>query len=120
MTKARKAREKAGRRSERFAEFYLRIKGYHILERRYISPQGEIDIIAKKKNVLAIVEVKRRQTLSKAEDSLTDYGRRRISRAAESYFARTPKVQNLGLRFDAIFIVGRWKIFHIVDAWRDY
>lgn len=116
----RKSREKSGRRSEWLAEILLRLKGYQILERRYKTKQGEIDIIARKKNVLIIAEVKQRQSLDKAKDSITDYARLRITRAAETYYARTPKVQNLALRFDGIFIAGRWKITHVKDLWRDY
>lgn len=116
----RKSREKAGRRSEWLAEIFLRLKGYQILERRYKTKQGEIDIIARKKNVLVIAEVKQRQTLELAEESITNYARRRITQAAETYYARTPKVQNLALRFDGIFMVGRWKITHVKDYWRDY
>lgn len=116
----RKSREKAGRRSEWLAEIFLRLKGYQILERRYKTKQGEIDIIARKKNVLVIAEVKQRQTLELAEESITDYARGRITQTAETYYARTPKVQSLALRFDGIFITSRWKITHVKDLWRDY
>lgn len=56
--------EKAGRRAETLAVWYLRAKGYSIVERRYKTKTGEIDIIA-------IVEVKQRATQEAAEASLT-------------------------------------------------
>lgn len=111
--------ERVGRWAEVYAQWYLRLKGYTILEHRYTSGSGEIDIIARKKNVLAIIEVKRRPTIEAAEESLTPHALRRISRAADVYYARTPSIQNLPLRFDGIFITKRWHITHLKDLWRD-
>lgn len=116
----RAKREKAGRRAEVYAAMFLRLKGYQILEQRYKSHHCEIDIIARKKDVLVIIEVKFRKTLTEAQDSLTDYAQRRIIQAAESYYARTPKAQSLSIRFDAVYVVGRGRIIHEIDAWRDY
>lgn len=112
--------EKAGRRAEDWAAWYLRIKGYSILGRRVKTLGGEIDIIAKKGGVLVFAEVKQRQTREGAEESLTPYLMRRVTTAADIYYARTPKVQNLAIRFDALFVIGkRRKIIHLKDAWRD-
>ncbi len=116
---SRRSYEKAGRRAETLAEIYLRLKGYRILERRYQCRSGEIDIIARKKDVLAIIEVKQRPTREHAEDSLTAYGMNRIGQAADIYVSQTPRAQSLAVRFDAIFVIGRWKIIHLQDAWRD-
>lgn len=117
MSRAR--HERAGRWAETYAAWYLRLKGYGILERRYKSGSGEIDIIARKRNVLAIIEVKHRPTQEAAEDSLTPYALRRISRATDDYYARTPSVQNLPIRFDGIFVSKNWRITHLKDLWRD-
>ena len=116
----RQTYEKAGRRAEGLAAIFLQLKGYRILERRYKCRTGEIDLIASKKNTLAIVEVKQRRSRADAEDSLTPYGMNRIAAAADVYVSKTPMSQNLAVRFDAIFIVGRWRIIHLQDAWRDY
>jgi len=117
---SRQAYEKAGRRAETLAVWYLRVKGYYILSRRYKTKAGEIDIIAVRGKIVAIVEVKQRETREAAEASLTTLAEKRISTAAEVFLSRTPSVQNKDMRFDLIFIIGRWRIFHIPDAWRDY
>jgi len=112
--------EKAGRRAETLAVWYLRAKGYFILERRYKTTLGEIDIIAKRRNILAIVEVKQRATQEAAEASLTSQAEKRIGAAAEVFLSHTAAVQDMDMRFDLIFVIGRWRIAHITDAWREY
>lgn len=111
--------ERAGRRAETLACLFLRLKGYQILRQRYKSGSGEIDIIARHRGILAIIEVKQRATLDAAEDSLTPYAIRRISSAADDFVARTPPVQSLAVRFDAVFLIGAWRMTHLKDAWRD-
>ena len=117
---SRQLYERAGRRAEDVSVWYLRAKGYTILERRYKTKGGEIDIIAKRRNILAIVEVKQRATLEAAEASLTTQAEKRIAAAAGDFYSRTSAVRNMDMRFDLIFVVGRWRITHIPDAWRDY
>lgn len=112
--------ERAGRRAEDLSAWYLRAKGYTILERRYKTHSGEIDIIAKRRNVLAIIEVKQRATREAAEASLSTQAEKRIAAAAGDFYSRTPAIQNREMRFDLIFVIGRWRITHIPDAWRDY
>jgi len=114
--------EKAGRHAETLAALYLRVKGYHILERRYKTRCGEIDIIARRKDTLVIAEVKQRQTRLAAHESISAASERRIEDAANIYVSKTRAVQNLGIRFDAIFFIGplniwRWKVEHIKGAW---
>jgi len=53
--KARRQREKLGRRAEILAALYLRLKGYRILETRFKTRQGEIDLIAMRKDLLVMV-----------------------------------------------------------------
>ncbi len=111
--------ERAGRRAETLASLYLQVKGYRILKRRFKSGSGEIDIIAVKNKTLVIAEVKQRASRAQAEESLSPYAMRRISNAADDFYAQTPRVQNLSVRFDAIFLIDRWRIYHLKDAWRD-
>jgi len=56
----RQIAENAGRKAENYAAFYLRLKGYQILEKRFKTRQGEIDLIARKGGVLVFTEVKKR------------------------------------------------------------
>ena len=114
----RQAREKAGRRAETLAVWFLRLKGYRILARRLKTYKGEIDILARKGTNLIVVEVKQRQTLDRAEESLKPMDWSRISAAAQSHIANTADLQNLGLRYDVVFLIGRWKLVHHPDFWR--
>ena len=118
--KARKHAEQKGRRAEMWARFYLRLKGYRILESRFKTRYGEIDIIACKGNILAIVEVKQRQTLGLAHDALTAYSIKRIEETAAAYQEARENLHDLEMRFDALFITGNFRIHHLKDAWRAY
>ena len=98
-----------GVRSERLARFYLRCKGYRILERGYRTPVGEIDIIARRDRALSFVEVKARRDLETAAHAIGARQKARIERAAGAYIARNPGCANLDLRFDVILMTpGGW------------
>ena len=57
---SRQGRERAGRFAETLAAWLLRLRGYRILARRYATPVGEIDLVARRGELLVFVEVKRR------------------------------------------------------------
>ncbi|MEE9271885.1 MAG: YraN family protein [Robiginitomaculum sp.] len=118
MTDKRKLAEKRGRRAESLAVVFLRLKGYRVLEVRYKTAQGEIDIIARRKNLLIIIEVKSRDNLEEAERSLYPSALNRIEDACEIYIARNCFAQKLGVRYDAIFVLKNLKIVHRKNAWR--
>jgi putative endonuclease len=84
MTQSRQDAEKRGRRAEWLAEWFLRLKGYQILEKRAKTRVGEIDIIARKGHLIAIVEVKQRQSLEAGLNAVPQPAWERISRAAEA------------------------------------
>jgi putative endonuclease len=109
-----------GRRAERWASWWLLLKGYSILERRLALPGvGEIDLFARKGDVLAFVEVKRRASLAVAAAAIGPAQQRRQLRVAAAYLQRHPGLATLSPRFDAILLApGRWPR-HIIDAWRD-
>jgi len=113
-TRERKASEKLGRMAEFLAANYLRLKGYHILETRFKTKAGEIDIIARKKDVLIMVEVKARKDLQSAREAITFQSQKRIQSAAKVFIGRRQIYQQMGLRFDAVFLIGR-RIIHEPD-----
>lgn len=122
-TKAQKqAYEKAGRRAENLACLYLCLKGYRILERRFKVREGEVDIIARKGKVIAMVEVKQRATDIAAESSVTFENQSRLMDAAEIYINRQPDLRgtDFELRFDFLYVIGRWKVRHITSAFQGY
>ncbi len=122
-TKAEKrAYEKAGRRSETLACWYLRFKGYRILTRRYKTRAGEIDIAARRGKVIAIAEVKQRKSETAAQESVSYQNEQRVMNAAEIFLTRSPALREceFELRFDIIYVIGRWKIRHITNAFHGY
>ena len=108
-----------GRRAETLAAWWLRFKGYRILARDFRTALGEIDLVARRGGVLALVEVKARPSLAEAAEAIGHNQRRRIGRAANAFLQRHPRLCTLALRFDAVLIVpGHWP-HHIPDAWRE-
>jgi putative endonuclease len=108
----------SGRRAEWAAALLLIAKGYRILGMRLKTPQGEVDLVAQRGKVLAIVEVKRRRTLEEALLAVSYGQRERLRRAGLGLAARSgarniPQV----VRLDLVALApGRWPR-HIPDAW---
>ena len=113
---SRRTAEQVGRRAERLAAWWLRLKGWRILAMRARTPVGEVDLIARRGRTLAFVEVKSRSSNDQAELSLDDYRLRRVARAAE---ALAPRYARPGddIRVDAMFIVPRRLPRHLVNVW---
>lgn len=114
----RRAAYTRGRRAEGLAAWWLRLKGYHILARGYRVPVGEIDLVARRGRVLALVEVKTRGRETAAAEAITPRQRRRVERAAEAFLQTHRALATLDLRFDAIFVLGPLRLRHLRDAWR--
>ncbi|AIL13609.1 hypothetical protein IM40_09155 [Candidatus Paracaedimonas acanthamoebae] len=105
-----------GRWAERISRILLRFKGYQILATRYKTPVGEIDIIAKRRKILAIIEVKARSTHALALESLRMAQQQRIQRAATWFLSKNPKLAGLQIRFDIILVLPlRWN--HLQNMW---
>ena len=122
MSAARRARGAAarisGRRGEVVAALWLMAKGYRILGFRLDARQGEIDLLALRRGVLAVVEVKRRRTLEAALEAVRPSQRERLRRAAAQIASRRPALRDAAIRLDLFALApGRWPR-HIPDAWR--
>ena len=105
-----------GKRGEWLAALALRLKGYQILARSFRTKSGEIDIIARKGNLIAIVEVKARNSISSAIDAVNYSSQQRISDAASIWLSRQTDFARLSIRFDISAIVpGKWPR-HFADA----
>lgn len=121
MSRGREKRRAAwqrGLRAELAASLWLRLKVYRILARSLRTPVGEIDILARRGQVLAIVEVKARASLEEAAAALGPRQRRRLTRAAEVLLQRHPALRELALRFDVLLVAPGRRPRHILDAWR--
>lgn len=104
--------------AEALAALYLRVKGYRILARRYKTRWGEVDIVARRGDLLAFVEVKSRATLGTALDSVTPPSRRRIADAARQFLADHPDLSCLMVRFDVVAVPQGGMPVHTCDAWQ--
>ena len=107
----------SGRRAEVWAVVWLMLRGYRILGFRLKTPQAEIDILAQKSGILAVVEVKRRTSLERALEAVTPDQRQRLMRAATTLAARRPSLAGLSVRLDLMAMApGRWPQ-HVENAW---
>lgn len=114
----RLGRYKAGLWAEGLAAIVLRLSGYQIIERRYKTPGGEIDLIARRGRHFAFVEVKFRQSLDEAKFSLSVQQKRRINKAALFWLARNEHPYE-SLSFDVIVMAPwRWPL-HIKSAFEE-
>src|SRR5262249_59484568 len=97
----RRAAFRRGLSAESRATLLLLLKGYRILARRWQSPVGEIDIVARRRRVLIFVEVKARGKLDDAAEAVTERQRRRIAAAAEAWLAAHPRQAYAETPFEA-------------------
>ena len=105
-----------GHLAEFLAAWMLRVKGYRILKRRYKTPLGEIDLIAKRGWTLIAVEVKYRPSVLLAGEAISLKQRKRIEMALSLYLNKlrwTPK----NIRFDAVYLIPYKWPKHVMNAW---
>lgn len=111
-----------GVRAEKYAALYLQAKGYKILEARYKTKYGEIDIIAKRGNMIVFVEVKARQNIEQALESITPKMKKRIADSAQYYLSENEAANFCDLRFDVIAMKSPFSslkfIEHVDNAWQ--
>ena len=105
-----------GLSAETRAAAYLMAKGYRILARRFRTPHGEIDIIARRRNLVAFVEVKARATLDEAAFAVSPRQKARIIDAAQAWLMAHPEYADFELRFDAMLIAPRRLPLHLLAA----
>jgi putative endonuclease len=111
-------RYRTGRLAESVAAWFLRLKGFRILARRFATPVGEIDLVASRGGLVVFVEVKRRSDLATASEAILPRQRQRIARAAEIFLQRRPDARTACCRFDVVAVAPwRWPL-HVTDAWR--
>jgi putative endonuclease len=94
----------------------LIVKGYRIVARRWKTPLGEIDIVARRRRTLAFVEVKARERTEDAAEAVTERTKRRIIGAAELWLAHHPDDARRNARFDVILVAPGSMPKHIANA----
>lgn len=94
-----------GRHGEEIATRYLRRRGWLPVARNWTVPAGgEIDIVALRDGILAIVEVKTRRSPAALHEPVSLAQRARLSRGAEAFLHRHPQLSRLNVRFDVILV----------------
>ncbi|MFK3891141.1 YraN family protein [Sphingomonas sp. NPDC079357] len=116
---SRRVAEKAGRRGERLAAWWLRLKGWQILDRRVRTPAGEVDLVAKRGALVAFVEVKARRTPAELDHAIDQ---RRLARVAAAAELLMPRYADAGedIRVDVILLAPGTRPRHIENAWIGY
>ena len=115
---AKTEKQKKGKQGEDWAAAFLEQKGYEILSRNYRYKHSEIDIIARKQEMIVFVEVKSRENadFGNPEEAVSAAKRSQVHQAARYYIAAEKITQEI--RFDIIAITGFEKpeIEHFEDA----
>lgn len=111
--------KETGNKGEEIAQEHLRTLGYEILETNWRSNHYEIDIIARDKDELVIVEVKARgsDTYEHPSEAVSDKKIRFLINAAEAYIFETDSHRDT--RFDVITIIfygQNFELEHFKDA----
>lgn len=120
MTFGRLSPRDLGKKGERRAAWFYRLRGYRILERNARLPAGEIDLVVRRGATIVVAEVKTRQTLIAGEghEAVNRVKRERMIRLGDQYSARHPEAH---LRYDilSIYWTGwRFIVTHYPDAFR--
>ncbi|MGB1307911.1 MAG: YraN family protein [Oceanihabitans sp.] len=102
-----------GKKGEELAVNFLLQNGYEILERNYRFQKAEVDIIAKQKNTLAIVEVKTRSTVDfgNPQEFVKPKQIQRLVKAVDAFVIENNL--DLEVRFDIIAILKTKNTFEI-------
>ena len=113
---ARLAAFRTGLSAESRAAVYLMAKGYRILAKRFRTPYGEIDLVARRRNLVVFIEVKARASLDAAAYAVTARQQQRIIDAAQAWLMAHPEHADFELRFDAMLIAPRRLPRHLLAA----
>ena len=112
----RRVAEATGRRGERLAGWWLRLKGWRILDRRVRTPAGEVDLVARKGNLVAFVEVKARKTAAELDFAIDERRLARVAAAAELLMERYC-LPGDDMRVDVLLLAPGTPPRHIENAW---
>ncbi len=96
----------------------LEADGWTVLARRLRTPAGEVDVVAERDRLLALVEVKARPELAAAAACLGPRQRARLLDAAAVIAAAHPEWGQAGMRFDVIVVDERGRVRRVIDAFR--
>jgi putative endonuclease len=109
-TRAAKRRDQRfGRFAEAASAIALRLRGFRILDRRVRLAGGEIDLVARRGDLVIFVEVKARPTAARAGEALTVGKLRKVESAIRLWLSRRPDLAGASLRLDGMLVTPwRW------------
>lgn len=105
--------------AEAAAAAALEAEGWTVLARRHRTPAGEIDLVAERDGLLALVEVKARPSLAGAAYALGKRQRARLLAAAALVLAEHPGWGAAGTRFDVMLVDAAGQVRRVADAFRE-
>ena len=99
-------RRQLGDAGEDLAAKALKKQGYKILERNYLTPLGEIDLIARQGKTLVIIEVKTRKSLrfGSPQEAVSAAKQAKLRRLAD-YYLKEKRLTGAPVRFDVVGIL---------------
>ena len=113
-----RSNQAGGLAAETIAASALESDGWTVLARRLRNAAGEIDLVAERDGLLAIIEVKRRARLADAAAALGARQQARLIAAAEILLAEHPEWGRNGVRFDVLLVDAVGTVRRIADAFR--
>jgi putative endonuclease len=116
MKRERQEAEERGRSAEKVALWYLRLKGWRLVAERYKCHAGEVDLIMRRGNTTAFIEVKARESAGSAVESVSPRQARRIAAAAQSFLGQDRTAALQACRFDIVAVSPYHWPLHIENA----
>ena len=112
----RQAAEASGRRGEETAARFLEAEGWSILATRVRTPAGEVDIVARRRNLVAFVEVKTRKSFAELAFAIDERRLARVAAAAEVLMERFTGPGD-DIRVDVILLAPGCEPQYLENAW---
>ena len=102
----RQAAEARGRDGERRAAWWLWLRGWRILDQRVRTPAGEVDIVARRGNLVAFVEVKTRRDMEgdPPQAAVNTRKQNRLGKLAQGYL-KLKRLRQVSCRFDVVSVI---------------
>jgi putative endonuclease len=92
--------------------------GWIVHARRLRTAAAEVDLVAERNGLLALIEVKARPNLAQAAAAVSAAQRRRLLAAAEIILAAHPDWGRAGVRFDVLLVDRAGLVRRVTDAFR--
>lgn len=114
-------KKELGAQGENLAAKYLTCHGYELIEKNYRCPFGEIDIIARRADIIVFIEVKTRQSMKfgRPGEAVNYYKQQKIIKTAQWYI-HSSQLDRLHFRFDVLEILrtpaGQATVNHVRNA----